>query len=57
MLQTSAMLSPQQLKGEKDLIKQIAASVKVEPDAPESTPTSKPFEDAGPERLPARGAR
>ena len=52
MLQTSAMLSPQQLKGEKDLIKQIAASVKVEPDSSEAAPASKPAEDADQERLP-----
>jgi hypothetical protein len=52
VLETSATLSPQQLKGEKDLIKQIAASVKVEPDSSGSTPTSKPSEEVSPERLP-----
>jgi len=51
-LETSAMLSPQQLKAEKDLIKQIAASVKVEPDSSGSKPTSNPSEEVSPERLP-----
>jgi len=42
MLQTSSLLTPQQIKAEKDLIKQIAASVKVEPDSARSTPSSQP---------------
>ena len=51
-LHTSAMLPPQQLKAEKDLIKQIAASVKVEGDSSQSTPASKPAEEVGQEQLP-----